>query len=90
MPAVIEALRRFEELAGIAMEQRSTSPFIMGERLSLPDIWIGHILFRYFTLDLPRDPPKSLEAYYTTLTNRPAYRTHVMVDYSELAGRLAF
>ena len=90
MSAVIEALRRFEELAGTAMEQRGTGPFIMGERLSLPDIWIGHILFRYFTLDLSRNPPKGLEAYYDTLTDRPDYRTHVMVDYSELAGRLAF
>lgn len=90
MPAVTEALRRFEELAWIAMEQRGTGPYIMGERPSLPDIWIGHILFRYFTLDLPRNPPNGLEAYFATLTDRPAYRTHVMVDYSELAGRLAF
>jgi glutathione S-transferase len=90
MPAILDALRRFEALAAIAMAQRGTGPFVIGAHLSLPDIWIGHVLFRYFTLDLPRRPPDGLEHYYAALTERPAYRTHVMVDYSELAGRLAF
>lgn len=55
--------------------------------LTLADIWVGHVLFRYFTLDLPRAAPEGAQAYYDWLQNRPAYRAHVMVDYSELKGR---
>ncbi len=88
--AVLANLRRFEDLCAIAMTQRGAGPFLMGEQISLPDIWIGHVLYRYFTLDLPRLVPEGLEAYYTSLCDRPAYREHVMVDYSELKGRLTF
>ena len=84
--AVTRALRVFEERAAVAMEQRSGAPFLMGEGLTLADIWVGHVLCRYFTLDLDRRPPERLEAYYASLTERPAYATHVMVDYSELKG----
>lgn len=90
MDAVLSALRNFETLAGVAMAARGDSPFMMGAVPSLPDIWIGHVLFRYFTLDLPRTPPAGLEAYYDTLTARGQYRDHVMVDYSELRGRQRF
>ncbi|PRY26094.1 glutathione S-transferase [Aliiruegeria haliotis] len=90
MSAVHDALRRFEDLAGIAMAERGGGPFMAGARLSLPDIWVGHVLYRYFTLDLPRQPPGSLERYYAALVELPGYREHVMVDYSELKGRHAF
>ncbi|MGP6089342.1 glutathione S-transferase family protein [Antarctobacter jejuensis] len=87
MPAVVSALRELERLAAIGMAQRGGKTWLMGDRLSLADIWFGHVLYRYFTLDLPRDAPDGLTAYYAALTERPAYRTHVMVDYSSLQGR---
>ncbi|MBS0125949.1 glutathione S-transferase family protein [Thetidibacter halocola] len=87
MPAVLKALRRFETLAAMAMAKRGTAPWLMGDRPSLADIWAGHVLYRYFTLDLPRETPEGLQDWYATLTARPAYRTHVMVDYSELKGQ---
>jgi glutathione S-transferase len=61
MEAVIRGLRGFERLAAMAMAQRGKRRFIMGERLSLADIWAGHVLYRYFTLDLPRDVPPGLQ-----------------------------
>lgn len=54
--------------------------------LTLADIWVGHVLHRYFTLDIDRNPPAEFIAYYDRLVQRPAYRDHVMVDYSELKG----
>lgn len=57
---------------------------------SLADIMAGHVLHRYFTLDLPRNPPAGLEAYYDALRDRPAYGAHVMIDDTELKGRLNF
>jgi glutathione S-transferase len=84
MDAVIRGLRGFETLAAMAMEQRGRQRFMMGDSLSLADIWAGHVLFRYFTLDLPRDVPDGLQAYYDDLCANPHYARHVMVDYSEL------
>ena len=90
MPAVDTALRGFESLAAIAMEARGVAPYLMGEALSLPDIWIGPVLYRYFTLDLTREVPAGLDGYYARLCARDAYCAHVMIDYSDLKGRLSF
>lgn len=89
MDAVISGLRAYERLAGIAMNRRGTGRYLLGERLSLADIWAGHVLFRYFTLDLPRKSPAGLQDYYDDLCANPRYAEHVMVDYSELKARTA-
>ncbi|EIW0759877.1 glutathione S-transferase, partial [Klebsiella pneumoniae] len=44
----------------------------------------GHVLYRYFAIDIPRRPLPHLAAYYARLTSRPAFRQHVMVSYDEL------
>lgn len=90
MAAVLKGLHGFEALAALAMEKRDAHPYLLGAQLSTADIWLGHVLYRYFTLDLPRDAPDGLVDYYATLCSRPAYRDHVMVDYSELQGRASF
>lgn len=87
MAAVMKGLRDFERLAAIAMARRGARRFVMGDRLSLADIWVGTVLFRYFTLDLDRAPPEGLQAHYDDLCANPHYAEHVMVDYSELMAR---
>jgi glutathione S-transferase len=84
MDLVVRNLRDFEQNAGIAMAERGDAPWIMGEEITLVDIWAGHVLYRYFTLDLPHRPPDGLADYYAALTERPHYAEHVMIDYSEL------
>jgi glutathione S-transferase len=90
MAAVIRGLRGFESFAATAMAQRGKRRFIMGESLSLADIWAGHVLYRYFTLDLPQDVPAGLRDYYEDLCSNPNYARHVMIDYSELKARTVF
>lgn len=74
-------------------------PFLAGAELSLADIPVGALMFRYFTLDI--DLPKeravawrpalpNVEAWYRRLCDRAAYREHVMVPYDDMFGRLAF
>ena len=65
-------------------------PFLGGTELSLGDIPAATLLFRYFTLEIERPPLPHVEAYYHRLTERPAYREHVMVPYDDMRGRLAF
>jgi glutathione S-transferase len=90
MAAVLHGLRAFERLAAMAMARRGAQRFLFGERLCLADIWAGHVLYRYFTLDLPRAAPAGLEDYYAALCDNPRYVRHVMVDYAELKARRAF
>ncbi|HVJ34514.1 MAG TPA: glutathione S-transferase [Terriglobia bacterium] len=62
--------------------------FMVGDTLSLADITIGATLYRYFELEIERPALSSLEAWYASLCQRPAYRQHVMVPFDELRGRV--
>lgn len=86
MDAVTEGIRRFEALMELIRAPIAEHGFVTGDELTLADIWTGHVLFRYFTLEIKRDPPVEIVDYFTRLSNRPAYAEHVMVDYSELKG----
>ena len=55
-----------------------------GPELTAADIPAGHVFYRWFTVDVPRKPRPKVEAYYDRLCARPAFREHVMVDYSVL------
>jgi glutathione S-transferase len=67
----------------------SNRAFIIGDGLSLADITIGAILYRYFELEIERPSLPHLEAWYARLGDRPAYRQHVMVPFDDLRGRLS-
>ena len=54
------------------------------------DIPAGAQLYRYFTLEIERPALPNVEAWYGRLTERPAYREHVMVPYDDLRGKLSF
>jgi len=89
-PAIRRSLDRcaahFRLLDGMLAEQL----FLTGDRLSLADIPIGTSLYRYFELDLDRPNLPNVTAWYRRLQQRPAYRTHVMVPFDELRGRLDY
>ena len=86
MDRVMADLRGFEALCATALAARQGADWLGGDRLSLGDVWFAHVLYRYFTLDLERQPPEGLADYYEACCARPAYRTHVMVPYAELAA----
>jgi len=58
--------------------------YLGGAELSFADISFGHLLFRYFTLELDRKELPYLRGYYDRLCARSAYAKHVMIDYSGL------
>ena len=63
------------------------NPWVMGADFTLADIVIGHVLYRYFTIEIARPDRPVLAAYYQRLTERPAYAEHVMVSYEPLRAR---
>lgn len=61
--------------------QLQSQDFVAGNALSIADIAIGTMMYRYMTLPIERPALPALEAWYQRLTARPAYQKHVMIQY---------
>jgi len=84
-PAAIEkALKSLDRYLDIAETRLAEFPFLAGESFTLADIQFGHVLFRYFDIDITRTDHPCIRRYYDALTRREAYREHVMLSYEEL------
>ncbi|MFT7654056.1 MAG: glutathione S-transferase [Limisphaerales bacterium] len=62
-------------------EQLAGRDYICGDDLTVADIVIGAMMYRYMTLDIDRPVFANLDAWYQRLTERPAYQYHVMLEY---------
>ncbi|MCC1494573.1 glutathione S-transferase family protein [Cognatishimia sp. F0-27] len=82
--AIDAATAALDDRLAIADARLATHPFIAGDDFTLADIQLGHILYRYFDIPIPRRPLPALRDYYDRLTTRPAYRETVMVSYEAL------
>ena len=75
---------RLEKTLRIADARLADQAFLVGDDFTLADIQFGHVLFRYFDVDIDRADMPGLAGYYERLCARPAFREHVMVSYEEL------
>jgi glutathione S-transferase len=82
--AIAEALTKLERLLAIAEAQLERHAFLAGDAFTLADIQFGHVLYRYFDIDIARPRWPHIERYYAALTQRPAFAAHVMVSYEPL------
>lgn len=82
--ALAAALLRLDAQLGVLERQIGGQNHVLGD-FTLADIVIGHVLYRYFDIDIPRADRPVLRAYYDRLCARPAFAEHVMVDYAPLA-----
>lgn len=82
--ALAKAFEQFDRLLDMLEEQLDGRSFVVGDRLTTADIAIGHLLYRYHEIDIPRQERPVLSRYYAALCERPAYREHVMVPFDEL------
>ena len=82
--AIDRAIQKLDRLLDIAEMQLSSAPFLAGEAFTVADIQFGHVLYRYFDIDIPRPPRTHLQRYYEALRTRPAFIEHVAVSYEEL------
>lgn len=79
--AALEALIRFLRIANARLERQA---FLCGEDFTLADIQFGHVLYRYFDIDIARPDLPHIDRYYAALSERPAFADHVMVSYDAL------
>lgn len=85
MPSTPETIARLTANCGRIFGQLDTQlqgrDFICGDTLSMADIVNGAIAYRYMTLPIERPALPAMQAWYARLTDRPAYRKHVMIEY---------
>jgi glutathione S-transferase len=88
--AIERGLARTAELMALLDRHLADKPFLAGDFFTMGDIPAGAQLYRHFTLEIERPALPNVEAWYGRLTERPAYREHVMVPYDDLRGKLSF
>jgi len=82
--ALTQAVKQFDEYLLLLADQIGGQPYVCGDALSVADIVIGHLLFRWFTMDINRAENPVVMSYYQRLKKRSEYQTHVMVPYDSL------
>lgn len=82
--AIDEGAAKLKGLTAIVDTRLGAGPYLNGEHLCFADIMLGHVLYRYYTLEFERGAHPNLDAYYKRLQQRPAYRAHAMVSYESL------
>ena len=79
LDAIKSGRDRFEQAMTILDHHLSDSAFVGGKSLSIADIPVGIMVYRWFTLDIERMELPSLHRWYQRLTDRPAYKDAVMI-----------
>ncbi len=85
LPGTPEKMARAEQACISAFTtldgQLAGKDFICGSSLTMADIVIGAVCYRYMTLPIERAQLPNMEGWYKRLTQRPAYVKHVMIEY---------
>ena len=79
LDAIKNGRDRFEQVMTILDHHLADSAFVGGENLSIADIPVGIMVYRWFTLEIERMELPSLNRWYQKLTDRPAYKDAVMI-----------
>ncbi len=67
----------------------SDHDYVVGDRLSLADICIGALMYRYVNLEATDALPSNVASWYRRLSDRKSFQSHIMLAFDELKGRLA-
>ena len=74
-------------LARILDARIGAGPWLAGDTFTFADLGVGHILYRYYTVDWARPETPALDAYWARLQQRPAYAAHAMKSFEPLRGQ---
>jgi glutathione S-transferase len=78
-PAIEAAARRLGSTWQILERHLSNRRYVTGDTLTMADIPVGASCYRYYGLPIARPQLPNVEEWYERLTERPAFREHVML-----------
>jgi glutathione S-transferase len=82
--AVEAAAKRAGEKLAVLDAQLAGKAFILGDTLTMADIGVGSLMYRYYTLPVARPALPNVEAWCGKLAERQTYQDHVMVDWAPM------
>ncbi len=82
--AIAAAAKRAGDKLSLLDRQLDGRAFICGDQLTMADIAVGALMYRYFNLEIERPALGNVEHWYRRLTARPPYQAHVMVDFAAM------
>ena len=85
--AIAAAVARLNQILQIAENKLAAQSFLTGDDFTLADVMFGHLLYRFYTIDIERAALPNIDRYYQDLQARPAYREHVMGNNDELRAK---
>lgn len=86
--ALRAAVDVFEAQLATAEKVLETQDYLTGSGFTLADVMLGHVLWRYFDIEIARRDLPAVRAYADRLAERPAYQKTVMVSYDILRNTL--
>ena len=78
MAAIAAARDRTARLFAMLDAALAESEYVAGDAFTVGDIPVGIAAYRWYHLDIEREDFPGLERWYRRLTERPAYRQHIM------------
>ena len=78
MALIAQARDRTARLFAMLDAALAGSEYVAGDAFTVGDIPVGIAAYRWYHLDIEREDFHNLERWYRRLTERPAYREHIM------------
>lgn len=75
--------RQCGEIFTLLDRHLATQPYVAGSVMTMGDIPIGAMMYRYVEMDIERPPLEHLMQWYKRLTDRVAYQKHVMIPFGK-------
>lgn len=82
MPAIETARKTVIDSLKILDEHLAGRAFMCGSEFGMGDIPLGAGVYRWYNLPIERPSYPNVEAWYKRLSERPAYRKHIMLPLS--------
>jgi glutathione S-transferase len=82
--AIAAATKRAGDKLAVLDRHLDGRSFICGDHLTMADIAVGSLMYRYFTLPIERPALGNVDHWYRRLSARKPYQDHVMVDYQAM------
>ena len=79
MTAIEAARQKAGEVYEVLDSHLASRAYVAGDRLTMGDIPVGALTYRWYGLPIERPDWPNLRAWYERLAERPAFREHVMV-----------